>query len=537
MMNRVHKWAKLASAVSLAAVASGCGIADGALRKPNAGEDGKGGSLGQSGDAVANGSVVDLVMFPPKEYYDYLLASAFDLVDRDQVVNQFAVPQSLWLNFDGGTVQRGYLPGQSYLVCSTAAVMPPLGISAPERDEIVKKVQEKFASIGTNVAVSASKPTVGEPTVIHVGGSYVDLGCPEGKGRQGIAPFDPANANRSDVGFVFASAATSTGALAQTIVHVAGHAFGLDHVTNNQDVMYAWATNGSSSFAVSPLAGGSAIQDGPAVLRQILTMPWGGSGGVGSGQGPSFPQAPLYLPGVGYVAAGFPSVPGFTQLVNASQLTNALGASQVLDLTALTPRLRSVFGQSLSQTGLAGFDRVATVFALATRAAVGQQGGKALADATDEGNDELDDQFDIGSTATGGKPPSGSGTPSPPSGLFIDGPLVGQYLGAQGGGQVSLDRLATAAGFQTVDSAIKAIQAGLAAGTLKLPSDTEFADLASVLSLSTSVTSTPALFNGFWASTYYVKGSLTGLNQSGMNAALKIAYYQHYLRLAAASGR
>ena len=104
MKNKVHIWAKLASALFLATIASGCGIADGALRKPNAGDDARGDKSGQNGDAVANGSVVDLVMFPPKEYYDYLLASAFDLVDRDQVVNQFAMPQALWLNFDGGTV-------------------------------------------------------------------------------------------------------------------------------------------------------------------------------------------------------------------------------------------------------------------------------------------------------------------------------------------------------------------------------------------------------------------------------------------------
>ena len=523
MRNRVHKWAKLAGALSLAAIASSCGIADGALRKPNAGDDARGDKGGQNGDAVANGSVVDLVMFPPKEYYDYLLASAFDLVDRDQVVNQFAMPQALWLNFDGGTVQRGSLPGQSYLVCSTAAVIPPYGISQEDRDAVVKKVQEIFAAAGTNVTVSATKPNIGEPTVIYVGGSYVDLGCPEAKGRLGIAPFDPANANRSDVGFVFSSPGSSAGTLAQTIVHVAGHAFGLDHVTNNQDIMYAWAANASAGLTVSPMAGGSAVQDGPAVLRQVLTMPWN----LSSGQAQSFPQPPLYLPGVGYIPAGSPSVPGFAQLAAVSQLTAALGPSQVVDISLLAPRLRAVFAQSLNQTSLAGFERVATVLALATRAASTQKSAKIFGSGFDgdtNGETTQDAELSLNS--------NNSGQPSGPSGLFIDGALVGQYLGALGAGQVSLDRLATAAGFQNVDAAVKAIQAGLASGALKFPSDNGFSDLASVFNLPTNVTVIPSLFTGFWSSAYYVKGSLTGLNLSGMNAALKVAYYQDFQILA-----
>ena len=371
--------------------------------------------------------------------------------------------------------------------------------------------------------VSATKPNIGEPTVIYVGGSYVDLGCPEAKGRLGLAPFDPANANRSDVGFVFSAPGSSAGALAQTIVHVAGHAFGLDHVTNNQDIMYAWASNAGAGLTVSPMAGGSAVQDGPAVLRQVLTMPWN----VSNGQAQSFPQPPLYLPGVGYIPAGSPSVPGFAQLAAVSQLTSALGPSQVVDISLLAPRLRSVFAQSLNQTSLAGFERVATVLALVTRAASAQKTSKSFTSGFDGATNDEDFQ-----DANLSLNPNNGGQPTGPSGLFIDGTLVGQYLGAQGAGQVTLDRLATAAGFQNIDAAVKAIQAGLSSGALKFPTDSGFSDLASVFNLPTNVMVVPSLFTGFWSSAYYVKGSLTGLNLSGMNAALKVAYYQRYQTLA-----
>ena len=151
MINRILNRAKLASAVTLAIVASGCGIADGALRKPNGGDNAAGSGPGQNGDATtAIGSVVDLVMYPPKEYYEFLLSSAFDQVDRDQIINRFAMPQSVWVNFEGGTVPRGFLPGQSYLVCGTAAVIPPLGASAADQAEVVKKVQELFTSVAVS---------------------------------------------------------------------------------------------------------------------------------------------------------------------------------------------------------------------------------------------------------------------------------------------------------------------------------------------------------------------------------------------------
>ena len=542
MIFRFFKRARFSCVISLAIVAGGCGIADGALRKPNGGDDAKGSAPGPNGDATSTtGSVVGLVMYPPKDYYEFLLASAFDQVDRDQIVNRFALPQSIWVNFEGGTVPRGYLPGQSYLVCGPAAVIPPLGSSPSEQSEVVKKVQELFTSVGANLTVSSSKPSVGEFTTIYVGGSHIDLGCPEAKGRLAVAPFDPGNVNRADVGFVFSAAASSPLALAQIIARTAGHSFGLDQVSNPQDIMYALGVSPNAAFAVSPLSGGMAVQDAPLILRQVLTTPWIGNSSPMTPAAPAFPQPPLYMPGIGYVPVGIPVVPGILPLATLSQLTSTLGASQIVDISGLNGLIRSIFPQTSNQTSLAGFERVATVMALVTRAATTPQSKAPLwggENGTEYGTTELnivDDELNLTEKGKGGNTPP---TPAPgPGGLFIDGAAVYQYLQAQSGTQLTLDKLAAAAGFPNLDSAIKGIQQGLASGALKMPSENEFSDLTAVFNLSQTVTNSPVLISGYWSSAYYVKGLLTGLNQTSLNAALKIAYIQGLKRLSAAGGR
>lgn len=542
MIFRILKRARFASVISLAIVAGGCGIADGALRKPNGGDDAKGSAPGSNADAISTvGSVVDLVIYPPKDYYEYLLSSAFDQVDRDQIVSRFALPQAVWVNFEGGTVPRGYLPGQSYLVCGAAAVIPPLGSSPAEQAEVVKKVQDLFTSVGANLTVSSSKPSVGEFTTIYVGGSHIDLGCPEAKGRLAVAPFDPGNVNRADVGFVFAAAASSPLALAQTIARTAGHSFGLDQVSNPQDIMYALGLSPNAVFTVSPLSGGMAVQDAPLILRQVLTTPWISNNSPMTPAAPAFPQPPLYLPGIGYVPLGVPVVPGMQQIAVLSQLTSTLGASQIVDISGLNGLIRSTFPQTSNQTSLAGLERVGTVLSLLTRAATSPQTKAPFWDGVieaDDGSNEdgfADDEINLTDKEKGGSTPP---PPAPgPNGLFIDGGAVYQYLQAQSGTQITLEKVASAAGFQSVDSAIKAIQQGLASGSLKMPSENEFSDLSAVFNLPQAVSNTPGIMNGFWSSTYYVKGLLSGLNQSGLNAALKIAYVQGLKRLAVTSGR
>jgi hypothetical protein len=219
-----------------------------------------------------------------------------------------------------------------------------------------------------------------------------------------------------------------------------------------------------------------------------------------------------------------------------SQLTTALGPSQVVDLSPVSGLIRSAFSQATNQTSLAGFERTATVMALVTRAATNPQGKSGLTgwnlDDDEAGMDVSDFKEFSQDNGKGGSTP-----PSSPNGLFIDGAAVSQYLTSQMGAQVTLEKLATAAGFQNLDAAIKGIQQGLASGSLKMPSATEFSDIAAVWNLPQAVTSVPTLINAYWASSYYVKGLSTGLNQSGMNSALKVGYAQAYRRLSATSGQ
>ena len=88
-----------------------------------------------------------------------------------------ALPQeTLWLNFAGATIERGFDKGQSFLVCSDKATIgAPTAIAAANQDTIVSMVQQYYSAAGANLKVTATMPATGEYTTVIVGGSLSDL--------------------------------------------------------------------------------------------------------------------------------------------------------------------------------------------------------------------------------------------------------------------------------------------------------------------------------------------------------------------------
>jgi hypothetical protein len=164
-------------------------------------------------------------------------------------------PYTVWLDFDGANVTHAASddattdPVQS-LLASSAVAFPAFdsSVAAPRVsrqqaiDAIVDRVRTQLH--GYAVDVTTARPTAAPYSVVLVGGTHASIGVPSGEG--GLAQEDCGNLSDRDVSYVFAAdiAAAHGGvvAIADTVLHEVGHAFGLLHTVEQRDLMYSAAS-------------------------------------------------------------------------------------------------------------------------------------------------------------------------------------------------------------------------------------------------------------------------------------------------------
>jgi hypothetical protein len=339
----------------------------------------------QGEDANSEGEVLrDHIIEPPKEYYDAALA------DRMLSLNDPSKDQVMWINFEGAQLSKGFQRGQSFILCRANATIPPANLSAADKDNIVDQVQEHYDVAGAKIILTTQKPTSGDFTTIHVGGSYSDLGW-LGGGVLGVAPFDVGNTNRNDIGFAFTSGVNSNAVIAETVSHEAGHSFGLDHVNNRRDIMHASSTSTIEGFFASPKAGGR-IQDAPAILQQVLGMkgsnstpanppsvqptatPTTPAPNPGAPSNPSNPTPPV-VPGLPNIPIDLANLPGLIPIGNIGSILNGMGGGNLpIDISQILPGLGSLIPGGVNGAGgIPGIDQIIAAIGIA-----GAAGGSNL---------------------------------------------------------------------------------------------------------------------------------------------------------------
>jgi len=155
----------------------------------------------------------------------------------------------LYLAFGGATLMPGSdnAPvNMSSLVTSATtipafdpAVAAPRVAAADVHEVVFERVKSLLAPYA--LTVTDSRPASGAFTMVVLGGGHALLN--RSVGVAGLAPIDCTDSDASDVGFVFAGDIDAVHggvvAVANTAAHEAAHTFGLEHVGEVADLMFA----------------------------------------------------------------------------------------------------------------------------------------------------------------------------------------------------------------------------------------------------------------------------------------------------------
>lgn len=185
--------------------------------------------------------------------------------------------QVVFLNFDGQKLTRG--PSDSKNNSTGLLAVSSLDYPAKDfsslggKDKGSKAIIDELKKIFAKFAFQwvTERPKGGDYTMIMIGGT--GTGTVAGGSAIGVSPVDCKNGNPNDVVFVFGnkgSISSSAKNLAFTAAHELGHSVGLEHVTDNTDIMAPALSGSTCCWTVSSVTGGSSCGRSTQDAKKIL---------------------------------------------------------------------------------------------------------------------------------------------------------------------------------------------------------------------------------------------------------------------------
>lgn len=157
----------------------------------------------------------------PAEYYDVVMHEEFKLLSKSQ--RSDSMVETIVLNFEGAFVNKGFDKRESFLLCKDEVSIPSAGLSPEEIDSILGAISQKVRDYDSTLKVVGAVPRTANYSVIHVGGTFADLGCVDDENVKYLAPSDRENVNSNDTAFVFYDDLDSTEDLKKQIMRVISH--------------------------------------------------------------------------------------------------------------------------------------------------------------------------------------------------------------------------------------------------------------------------------------------------------------------------
>lgn len=307
---------------------------------------------------------------PPKEYYLGLLEKSLKDAEASggnaALTDGSATPPTIFVNFDGQAVQKGFAASQSFLVCGATANIPAASANQSTRDAIITAVKAHFDAAGVMVVITDDRPSAGFYSTVLVGGNYEMLGCGKAPGSAlAIAPMDRGNFNPSDLAFVF-PAEQPVAVQAAVISRSVGHIFGLENTNNPEDLMATHVSEKSKGFASGKALGSGGTQDGLAALKHNLRQDGAASQGVVGGTGSQ-------VPGLVNLTGDLVNLPGLENISGTGKVIGGLRPQDVVNISALLAQIRAVLPASIAIPSL---EKAVTAIALADSASGGSGVGK-----------------------------------------------------------------------------------------------------------------------------------------------------------------
>ncbi len=204
-------------------------------------------------------------------------------------------PVVLFLNFDGAVITKGSDDPEnntSWIPDYPSVTIPPFNAEPYIRAPLTTRQQVIDAITGLvrhyyspfNVVVTSERPAPGTAYSMMMVGGSASLITPSPGGMVGVSPFDCGNSSKRDVAYCFAENLGSLGDIVTTIVHEAGHGFGLAHEDNPAAIMNPYVTPepdwGEGTVPDGTACDGSRFQNSVSVLsanlgtREDRETPW-----------------------------------------------------------------------------------------------------------------------------------------------------------------------------------------------------------------------------------------------------------------------
>lgn len=163
-------------------------------------------------------------------------------------------PVVLFLNFGGAVIRRGgddpandtsWIPDYNEVTLppfeAEGFIRAPLTTRQHVIDAVTGWVRHFYSPF--NVVVTSERPPAGTTYAMMMVGGTADLITPNPGGMVGVSPFDCGNSSKSDVAYCFSGNLGSIADIVTTIVHEAGHGFGLAHENNPAAIMNPYVTS------------------------------------------------------------------------------------------------------------------------------------------------------------------------------------------------------------------------------------------------------------------------------------------------------
>ncbi len=437
---------------------------------------------------------------PPKEYYDFLLRQKMLALEENTyflLTGNDSQVQTVWLNFEGATVRKGFSKGMSFLICTSETIIPTSAISFEDQQAVLAIVQGYFDNAGLPIKVVLEEPTGVPYTTVFIGESIEDLACQSKVNPVVLAPQDKGNINSSDVAFVFTEAlklfCSDSDKLPAYLAHAIGYAIGLtlglSPDSQVRTVMYPVPSDEVEGFSTEAI---NEIKN--SLKNQLLVAS----------------QAATQIQGLKNLPPEFATLPGLKLIAALAGEIPQLKKEEVVDISQIIPIIMQLLPDNVQTPEL---DKIITIIELALTVAAnqGQNGGIDVNNLTEE------DLIKIATAVL------------TTENLTKVGGIVALAVAGGGVGTVG----AVIAGIQLAIDIVGDVQQANQATPTNDPVTNLIArvpNIAALLGIS-KIEDLKTLFEMIDAHAAVINGNFSGKIRDALLSAIKVAYAQKFLEL------